>query len=165
LKSLGRDVDFIGTQTKGLDGLQWPAGFDPDHEGYYGQTTEQVRARLVVNLPKLPPPDIALIHLGTNDSRGTAEAMREIVVMLRQRNPRVAVLIADPAKGGWRGWWLARSLRGLAEDMTTGQSAVTFVAAPEGWDSADTFDGAHPNERGQVRQAAQWLGMLVKVGS
>ena len=45
LKAL-RPVDFIGTQRAGLDGFPWPVTFDPDHESYYGETTEQVRERL-----------------------------------------------------------------------------------------------------------------------
>ena len=46
LAALGRKADFIGSQTRGLDGSPWPAGFDPDHEGYYGATTEQIKVKV-----------------------------------------------------------------------------------------------------------------------
>jgi acyl-CoA thioesterase I len=163
LRATGRDVDFIGTQKHGLNSDPWPVDFDGDHEGYYGQTTAQVAAHLAVNLPKLAPPDVALIHLGTND-RGwdaTKKPLESIIRQLRARNPKVIVLVADPPLSGVFGHWVRWAIRITVQGASTPQSPVVLVEPPDRWDAArDTFDGIHPNERGQVRQAVQWLATI-----
>jgi len=169
LASLGRKADFIGSQTRGLDGSPWPAGFDPDHEGYYGATTEQIKVKVLSHLAQLPPPDIALIDVGSNDAgrwnavAAVAKPLEQIIIALRRRNPRVVVLVAEQGLEGWRGrvqrFWVARTAR----DLSTGTSPVQIVPMPEDWGTADMFEhDTHANERGQVRLAAQWLVPLVQ---
>ncbi|MGC9452659.1 MAG: SGNH/GDSL hydrolase family protein [Oceanipulchritudo sp.] len=71
----GISFDFIGTRTTGLNpDYLWPdpvAGipFDPDHEAKYGAKTAVARDYLKTDLPQIEPPDVALIHLGTNDQK------------------------------------------------------------------------------------------------
>ena len=169
LTALGLKADFIGTRTRGLDGNSWPAGFDPDHEGYYGATTEQIKVQVLSHLALLPPADIALIDVGSNDAdrwnarAAVAKPLEEIIVALRRRNPRVVVLVADQGLDGWRGkvqrFWVART----AHELSTPASPVDIVPIPDGWGPADLFaNDTHANERGQERLAAQWLVSLVQ---
>ncbi len=74
LKDAGVTFDFIGTRQTGLHtDATWPdyngEVFDLHHEGYYGAKTAEVRDALKENLSVLDAPDIALIHLGTNDQK------------------------------------------------------------------------------------------------
>jgi lysophospholipase L1-like esterase len=148
-------ADFIGTQHTGLDpSVRWPDGFDPDHEGYYGATTAQVRQRLQQSLPKLPPPDIALVYLGTNDRLGeTVGPLEDIIGQLRAKNPKVRVYVGLLAIDGWRGL----ITRMLVRRMT---ARLHVVAVPPAFGKADTFDGVHPNPCGQAKMARAWYAAI-----
>ena len=144
-------ADYIGTQHTGLDPeVNWPPGFDPDHEGYYGATTAQVRDRLMESLPALPPPDIALIYLGTNDELGqTVHPLESIVDQLRERNRAVEVYVGLVAGRGWK----AALSRFLVRRMSKRLGVVPVTHA---FGKADTYDGIHPNAAGQAKMAAAW---------
>jgi len=164
LAGLGIAFDFVGGNRKGLDASPWPASFDPDHDGYYGRTTAQVR-----DLMAPIPSDVAIIDLGTNDAnqwnvwRYIVDPMATIIVRLRAANPRVAVFIAEPSFGdSSRGWLRRTALQQLARDLSTRQSPVIFVPAPASWDpAADTFDGVHPNARGSTKLAAGFIAAML----
>jgi lysophospholipase L1-like esterase len=118
------------------------------------------------------PPDIALIHLGTNDQnepdldRAVIQPLREIVAMLRRSNPRVAVLLGHLNFNGGAALKLRPLVDALARDLDTPGSPVRTVAMYEGWiekpdePGSDTFDWAHPNEQGQRKMAAKWLAAM-----
>jgi acyl-CoA thioesterase I len=172
LEDEGVEFEFIGTRTEGVDpDARWPGPFDADHEGYYGATSAYVRDRLRDDLPRLPPPDIALIDLGTNDDpddivNATIRPLEDIVAMLRARNPQVAVCVAlIPAKA-LRGFFLHLRVTAAAKRLSTAESPVVAVAQDVGWNadpqdpSGDTFDGVHPNLKGQRKMAEQWLSAM-----
>jgi lysophospholipase L1-like esterase len=167
LRALGKDVDFIGTRDAGVDNVQWPADFDPQHEGYYGATTQEIVRQAQPHLARLNP-DVVLIHAGTNDlhrwntNKAVGAPLASLIESLRARNPRVAIYIADPHPDGWRGFLLSRAVSSVVESLHTDESPVILVSAPIGWGVADTFDGAHPNERGQARWAARWLEAMAR---
>ena len=88
--------------------MRWPAGFEPDHEGYYGTTTAQVCEKVTGSLPQAPAPDVALIYVGTNDKLGeTVDPLAEIVRQLRARNRGINVYVGLLALQGRRGVSLA----------------------------------------------------------
>lgn len=71
--------DFIGSRKKGLhEDATWPEvsdgiPFDPDHEGYYGnKTIDACRKAIDAYASYKLPPDINLVHLGTNDQSSFA---------------------------------------------------------------------------------------------
>jgi lysophospholipase L1-like esterase len=70
LNNAGYKVDFLGKQ-HGFPGknFKWPAGFDNDHEGFYGKNTLYVAQALKKDLANkdISSPDVALILLGNND--------------------------------------------------------------------------------------------------
>ena len=166
--------EFIGTQTQGLQpSAKWPdykdKPFDPHHEDYYGAKTAAVRDKLRINLPKLPPPDYALIHLGTNDLRSddykasVQMPLLEIIKMLRMRNPKVTILLGHL---NFNGGPAQTTLRPLVEELTkmsTSDSRIATVHHYDGWiespdvPGTDTFDWAHPNPQGQVKMATKWF--------
>jgi lysophospholipase L1-like esterase len=177
LKDARIHFDFIGTQSQGLQpDARWPnyrdMPFDPDHEGYYGAKTATVRNHLLSNLPKLPPPDYALVHLGTNDLRSddyvatVQKPLSQIIEMLRDRNPNVTILLGHL---NFNGGPAETKLRPLVEDLTklsTPKSKVITVHHYQGWiehpntPGTDTFDWAHPNPQGQLKMAANWFRAL-----
>ncbi|HEX8311979.1 MAG TPA: GDSL-type esterase/lipase family protein [Chthoniobacteraceae bacterium] len=177
LKEAGIAFDFIGTRNKGLDeDAKWPdvsgAPFDPDHEGYYGWKTAAVRDKLRENLPKLPPPDFALIHLGTNDqdnkdrTGAVVQPLEEMVGLLRKQNPRVAVLIGHLNFQSGTAAEIRTLVDAMAERLNTKESPVVTVHHYRGWkenpkdEGTDTFDWAHPNRQGQKKMADAWFAAM-----
>lgn len=166
LKAEGVDVDFIGSRHAGVQpAAGWPADFDPDHEGYYGAKTASVRDALRASMPALPAADFALINLGTNDA-GTdptvtvTPPLEDIVAMLRERNPRVKIYLAE-IPIAWRDWRFRREAWLLARRLGTEASPVVTVDLHTGWFArADTFDGVHPNPEGQLKMARRWLAHI-----
>ncbi len=60
----GYAVDFVGTQSAGFG-----AGLgDSEHDGYLGESTSQIDARIANGLLARVRPDVVLLHVGTNDA-------------------------------------------------------------------------------------------------
>ncbi|HNV88042.1 MAG TPA: hypothetical protein PKL53_03665 [Methylotenera sp.] len=164
LKDAGYNVDFIGTQRSGLDkSFKWPAGFDNDHEGFYGQSASLVAQKLKTDLIKLPAPDFALIHLagcGCNASnviQSVVMPMRSIISQLRKRNPKVHILISEIHVNTFRVKYIRLYLKLLAKYESTVTSPVITVPDYVGWTSSDTLDGMHPSLSGQEKMAKAWF--------
>lgn len=175
LKDAGYDVDFIGSQRQGLnENAVWPdkngVAFDLDHEGHYGWKTADARDHLPEWMAQYPaPPDIVLIDLGSNDEDAASyqtaiiEPLKEIVAVLRSKNPNVVVLLGHIISNGRK----ARSIRPLMEQMareiTTPTSPVVTVLHYKDWHErpglpySDTFDWAHPNLSGQQKMAEKYF--------
>ncbi len=160
----GHEFAFVGTRSNGLsDGFRWPDEWCDRHEGYYGARTRVVVERVGENLASLPPPDIALVHLGTNDNGWLSHdevivPMTEMISALRARNPSIAVLVFQPTKRLLAGGAvLHRGIRLMAERLSTPESQVAVVDDGGG---AETFDGVHPDEVGQAQQASRWMEAL-----
>jgi len=169
LKKSGLSFDFIGTRQRGLNAdFKWPTDFDPDHEGFYGAKTATVRDTLKQDLPKLPPPDVALINLGSNDWRGSTrkgviEPMTDIVRLLRQRNPSVKVIVMQ-LPGVRKRLRIHFLIWRMAHNLSTEQSEVTTAPLYWNWNAAtDTFDGGHPNISGQNKMAKVLYSELVQM--
>jgi lysophospholipase L1-like esterase len=134
-------------------------------------------------------PDIALVHAGTNDAllaqpaAGAIANLQGIVATLRQRNPRVHVLLAkiiptfSPLDSGQQANArvtainaqidaLAATLdasaafpdsRVIVVDHNTGFLANHTLPAPNG---GDTYDGVHPSVAGEEKMARRWFEAL-----
>ncbi len=168
LQEVGVEPDYIGSRTTGLDpSFRWPAKFDPQHEGYYGQTTRDVVRQVEARLPALAAPDIALVHLGTNDSgwRSGSDViapLKSLIAELREQNPRVVVLVALPAKPVRAGGWLMRwELWLMALGASTRASPVVTVDQSSEALRQATFDGVHPSPEGQRQMAGHWLQAML----
>ncbi len=175
LTDAGVKFDFIGSMTTGLHkDFEWPdykgVPFERDHQGHYGWKTAKVRDNLCEWMKTYPaPPDIALIHLGTNDQKAEdyteaiVEPLRDIIEMLRQANPRVVVLVGHLNFNGGAALKIRPLVEKMAEEMNTEQSPVVTVHHYRGWEErpdqpdTDTFDWAHPNPKGQEKMAQKWF--------
>lgn len=168
LKQAGYKVDFIGSQHE-LDDehFQWPADFDNDHEGYYGETTWSVHDTFIVNTKALPAPDIALIQLGNNDlSRWNQfEAvllpLHDIIRQLREKNPKVTIFLSELNHNWSSSKYLRLHLKLLALYENSSKSRIFMVPHYKNWDTKkDTFDGLHPSPIGQQKMAVMWLNYI-----
>ncbi|MEN6342666.1 MAG: GDSL-type esterase/lipase family protein [Methanospirillum sp.] len=168
LRALGYDVDFVGS----LDLPSVPPGADPDHEGHPGYTAGQIAAELPAWLPAYPAPEVALVHLGTNDADQaipvdrTIADLTSIVGTLRARNPSMTILVAQIiptsfASTNVRIEALNREIAHLSS-LSTAQSPVVIVDQWSGYDGiADNqADGVHPLVSGERKMAAGWLDAL-----
>jgi acyl-CoA thioesterase I len=169
LKKSKLNFDFIGTRQQGLDAsFKWPADFDPNHEGFYGTKPEIVRDKVKEDLLKLPPPDIALIHIGTEHNVRTVETtviqpLVEIISELRKKNPNVKVVIMQIPRA-WRNKRLNILTLYMAHQLSTPQSEIATVSLFWDWDaSKDTFDGVHPNINGQNKMATKLYSALAQM--
>ena len=165
----GVDVDFLGTlsDTKNLTSPERPAEYrgrtyDGDHEGHWGWTADEVLAKVDDWLDQYDIPDIALIHLGTNDSfRGqdnidTFVEIGDIIDRLKLRNPRILIVVAKIFPGFWG------DVRPLNEEIAKLAGSGVFIAdCYTGIDlQTDTDDYAHPNASGGEKMAAAWWKVL-----
>ena len=171
LEKLGYDVDFVGS----LDTPRPPGPSDPHNEGHPAYTAGQVLAELPGWLQSYPAPEIALVHLGTNDAiygipvgRTTGD-LRGIVGVLRARNPSMTILLAQiiPTSVGstnTRIEALNREIAGL-QSLSTAQSPVIVVDQYSGYDGVadNQKGGVHPLTSGEQKMTQQWEIALVPV--
>ncbi len=145
--------------------------FDRDHEGHWGWRADEVLRRLPRWLEGYVP-DIALIHLGTNDvfrgedNASTVQELAHIIDALRARSPTVIVLLAqiipsaDPAANE-RIADLNRRLPALAQATRSAASPVIVVDLFSDYDGVrDNYDGVHPNAVGEAKMAQRWFDAL-----
>ncbi|WP_013320685.1 GDSL-type esterase/lipase family protein [Gloeothece verrucosa] len=174
LRERGINVDFIGSLKTGLDPqATWPdcktVPFDRDHEGHYGWTTSKVRDHLASWLQTYPhPPDVVLLHLGTNDQKASdfnqaiIEPLKDIIAMLRKVNPRVVIFVGHLNFNDGAALKIRPLVEAMATELSTEESPVMTVPFYQGWiedphkPHTDTFDWAHPNPQGQEKMAQKW---------
>jgi lysophospholipase L1-like esterase len=185
------EFDFVGSLDMNKGGNPaWPTyqgrTFDRDHEGHHGWTVDQLldghqhepnAGRLAQWLQGYTP-DIVLLHAGTNDAilgqslDGTINELKEVVRLIRQKNPAVTILMAKliPAFGDKVGKDNAENIPKLndkiailATQLNTDLSKVTLVDQFTDFDptpGADSFDGLHPNASGEEKMAQRWFDAL-----
>ncbi|HEY0562011.1 MAG TPA: GDSL-type esterase/lipase family protein [Methylophilus sp.] len=157
LKSKHYKVNLIGSKKNGLDGnFTWPEHMDLDHEGYYGQKTVYVERAVIKNLGTLEKPDIAIIHLGTNDKVISEDTItkpyKRIINALRAKNPRIKILLVQIP--GWKNLKLHFLVWKAAMELGSNESPVRTIPLYKFWDNSKyTFDGVHPNQVGQQKMA------------
>ncbi len=192
----GVDFDYVGSMTDhyncGTPIFPDYNGhtFDTDHEGHWGWRCDEIinggNSSNCAGSGNLPTwlgtytPDIALIHLGTNDMRldwngglGVAETINElkdIINLLRSDNPNIIILLAKliPVDGAVFNWAsniepLNAEIPSIATDMQNENSPIIIVDQHSGFDATlgnDTFDGAHPNANGEEKMAQKWFDAI-----
>ncbi len=193
----GVDFDFVGSMTDhyncGTPTFPDYNGhtFDTDHEGHWGWRCDEVinggnssnckgTGHLSTWLGSYTP-DIALIHLGTNDMvqgqsvTGTINELKDIINILRADNPNVIILLAKliPANESLYPTWASRipllnaEIPSIATDMQDENSPIVIVDQFSGFDpTTDTFDGVHTNSLGEEKMAQKWFDAIqTAVGS
>ena len=183
LVDAGKQVEFIGSQTqKGNGGRVWQSykgkHFPAANEGHSGWRADQVLKGLENGEPGMDKwiagyrPDIALIHLGTNDvhQRQTAASTRDdieqVIVKLRARNPKIKVLLAKivPMKTSPLVPHLNQLLAKLAVKLNKPHSPVVSVDMYSGFSINTDMqkDQIHPNADGEKKMAKRWFDALIR---
>jgi hypothetical protein len=185
LDSAGIDVDmvgyhqfFMGEQEKGFATVPFTSRytgktFDRDHDAYYGITSDgllngsSVPAWTNAPLPKLSErlknydPDIALLHIGTNDADAdvdkTEANIKEIIDVLREKNPKITIFLAKLTT-----FWkpINPRVRRIVREKSTEMSPVIFVDQEIGYDQ-EKYQ-FHPNDLGGQFMAQKWYNAIVK---
>ncbi|MEM9091613.1 MAG: carbohydrate-binding protein [Cyanobacteria bacterium P01_F01_bin.53] len=177
----GYIVDFVGSQNQTYHGTRFPdSKFDHDHEGHSGWRIDEInkgrRDRPAEgSLPKwlkTYTPDIALVHLGSNDvfqnqsAASSAAELKQTIQILRNDNPNIAIFLAQliPAE-------VAKLNQGIKQlnaliprvvaDTNRKNSPVILVDQHKGVDAAkSTYDRIHPNKKGEAEMARRWFAAL-----
>lgn len=179
LINAGYQVDFVGSMSKMVNcGAPAHEDFDPDHEGHFAWRTDHIingvsrgcrGAGKLSDWLKTYTPDIALVHLGTNDIfqrqsvDSTLNELRKIIRILRSDNNGVAVFLArilpvNDKDSNERIVRLNTRMDEVAADMDQPGSRVIIVDQYSGFDPvADLFDGVHPNLQGEEKMAQRWF--------
>lgn len=172
LQADGYDVDFVGSQASNFEGDPPHRDFDWDHEGHWGRRADEVLAGLPGWLQGYEP-DIALVHLGTNDLLGDEPyeqiigELRGIAQAVRDDNPRAVVLLARIIPGTLADYnqrvdTYNGFISELAADMSSAESPVVAIDLRSGFDAASmTHDGVHPNADGEAFMAQRWYEALL----
>ncbi|MDO4681967.1 MAG: GDSL-type esterase/lipase family protein [Lautropia sp.] len=154
--------------------------FDTDHEGYWGACVDQVNTLLTPALARLDTdaqrgePDVALIHIGTNNLNTNAEAgvdaaitqLQSTIAELRKTNDDITILVAkvipflndagaaSPLVASYNA-----AIEARIAPMTTAKSKIVVVdhsTFPVG----QLRDRFHPNDAGEKTLADTWLAAL-----
>ncbi|WP_440948961.1 GDSL-type esterase/lipase family protein [Methanosphaerula subterraneus] len=170
LQESGYDVDFVGS----TDQPHLPYDFDQDHEGHSGlRTSDLLTDDRLENWLSGYSPDIALVHVGTNDvmtgvpAETTISSLDEAIGILRQKNPDIVILIGTVIpRDGYieRQQSLNRAMKSLAERKNTAASPVVAVDLFSGYDcQADSQPSIylHPNDKGDRKIADRYYAALV----
>lgn len=170
LQNEGYRIDFVGSMEGAHDGPPSNTNFDMDHEGHWGWRADEVLARLP-EWAATASPDIVLLHIGHNDLcqaqplDSTVNEISAMVDILRTTNPSVAILLAQNIPSMWpchaqMPEFITR-LPALAAAKSTEQSPISLVDQHTGFDPATmTWDGQHPNEKGELLIAERWFATL-----
>jgi hypothetical protein len=168
LEAEGCVIDYVGSRRGVLSGAPRFSDFDPDHEGHWGWTTANVRAK-IDGWARDARPAIVLLHLGTNDLGREPEQMAAnlaaIVASLRRANPTVEIYLARliPLAGAPAELMKQTNdaIGRLAAERDRPDSRLIAVDQYTGFDPrTDAYDGVHPNESGERKMAGRWLEAL-----
>jgi lysophospholipase L1-like esterase len=170
LRRSGRQIDLIGSRKKHNDDRTEPDSYqyDVDHEGHWGKDS----AWMAENMPRLltgKVPDVAVIHLGTEDvisSKADAEPLTDQIVrninrvaeVLRSKNANVKIVLskAIPMKGRGEVMDLLNvKISQYAQSHSTPRQPVVLADPNVGFDySLDLTDaGTLPNASGAKKMA------------
>ncbi|MEE9326608.1 MAG: invasin domain 3-containing protein [Cocleimonas sp.] len=178
----GYDVDFVGSRDD-YTNTTIPAvlqDFDPDYEGWPGETAAQINSALNTRMAGYTP-DIALVHVGTNDilassynpAQDDAVILSEIggiVSKLRIKNPNIIILLAKIIPIGDNNSDAENFNSKLENEISvynnTAPSSPSVVLVDQHSDMIrpdDYWDTSiHPSESGEQKMASQWFNHLTQ---
>ena len=163
------NVDFVGSQYGVIGGPPLYSDFDQDHEGHFAYTADDLLLN-VGSFVSAYRPQIILLHIGTNDifqghdNATTINTIGQTIDAIRRNDPNPIILLAQviPLAGK-----LAQTrdfnsrIPRLAREKSTRNSPVVVVNQWAGFDlNIDTYDGVHPNQKGEQKMANHWFGKL-----
>lgn len=183
----GAAVDFVGPHRLPYveAGTGWKAqyadpDFDQDHAATWGDRMASTPQHDRVSLMTRFRPDVVVVALGTNDlgpfhgltAEQTAAGASDWVAQARAVVPGVDVVLVEvpavvqPEVSRYNAllWQLAAQLDTASSRVVVAGASAGFVVGADDDRTADTYDGTHPNARGQVKVAAAVTDALAAVG-
>ncbi|GAA1542845.1 GDSL-type esterase/lipase family protein [Nocardioides humi] len=174
----GVPVDFVGPRDdlqplpgEGPEAPYADPAFDRDHAARWGMWALFPDVPLD-ELVATYRPDVVVEALGVNDllqgvdPAEVSAAVGRTVLDARTQRPDVAFVLAETSQHWFAGVpELNTRLAGVADELTTPGSPVVVAHLADGYDAErDTWDGSHPNARGEVRIAAAVADALHALG-
>jgi lysophospholipase L1-like esterase len=173
LRRSGHLMDFVGSRKKHNDNKTEPDSYeyDVDHQGHWGKGS----AWLAKNMPDLlsdDAPDVAVIHIGTEDivsGSGTAEEIvfniAKVIKALRSKNKSVKIVLAKtiPVQGKIDEVnQLNRLISQYIKVHSTDPSPIVMADQNTGFNtSTDLADGGVlPSAIGAKKMAAVFAGAM-----
>ncbi|MEL6166577.1 MAG: GDSL-type esterase/lipase family protein, partial [Cyanobacteria bacterium J06628_3] len=117
-------------------------------------------------------PDVALIHLGTNDAIqnnsaiSSVEELNQVIDILRQDNSNITIFLSQLIPTGNSGTNsriddLNDRIPEIVADKNQANSPIILVDQSAGFNAnTDTYDGVHPNDAGEAKMAQKWFDAL-----
>lgn len=182
LRAAGVDCAFTGPYTGVYDQEAETVGdgyrdpdFDTAHHASWGRPIGELNRRITADVRQYRP-DVLLVLMGLIDlgfytpADATEANLRAFVAAVRAGNPAARIVLApvpvndralaDPLFAAQRVDFNARQERVVAEPAAAESPLLLAGGLPE-WDLLDdTYDGTHPNERGEHKIAAMFAEAL-----
>lgn len=160
------DVNFVGSRNAGSAVV--PA-FDPDNEGWPGWDSEEIAditySKLIAN-----PPDIILLHIGSNDWSDSVDGINNILNEIdryeQNYHHHIKVILARIInRHVYQSWTssLNRNIQNLANSRIEHGDDIVVVDMENGAGinySTDFQDTTHPNNTGYSKMATVWYEAL-----
>ncbi len=170
LTDKGYSIDFVGSKTNG--GAVKPH-FDGNNEGYTGETSYQIANR-IYRLLEMNPPEIILLHIGTNDSlyypstdtSGVEEILDQVDRFEKNSGTHIKVILSRIIKLPSNSTWISQfnnSIEAMARDRIARGDDIKIVDMENGAGldySRDLIDEIHPTDRGYEKMANVWFDAL-----
>lgn len=162
LKAVNKDFDFVGTRKAGQN---YAPDFDPDNDGYPGETSYELAGRTYGILTKTNP-NVILLHAGTNDNSSSIKGINQILDWIdtyeNDTNQEIRVIVAliidrtipDKDIEGFN-----QNLVKLIIKRREQGDILTMVDMYRGagFNNSDYADVTHPNSKGYEKMAQAWF--------
>ncbi len=169
--------DFVGRYSAPHRGGPYacPTVFDEDHEALWGAHIQDVVVDVTASVEVLQP-DVALVHLGTNDlshgqgPAGTADELESFVAGLQAVSPDITILVAQIIPCDTPAVWCTEDLPAFNDavasfaGLSTDDSSVIVVDMETGFNLSDLRDALHPTDAGDEIMANRWMIALQEAG-
>jgi len=180
LRKNGHLIDLVGSRNKHHDNRTEPDSYqyDVDHEGHWGKDSMW----MAENMPRLLTgnvPDVAVIHLGTEDvvsskaaagplADGIVRNINQVIEALRAKNGNVQIVLSKviPAKGKEEAIHLLNEkISQYAGSRSTSRHPVVLADPANGFDIARdlTTDGVLPNASGAKKMAVAFASAIQRL--
>lgn len=166
--------DFVGSKAPSASLYTCPAEFDLDHEAVSGATIRD-RSEPAIESVKLLQPDVALIHLGSNDLRqGRSDEapadLASLIEGLQVASPDITILVAQIIPCRATTWDCGEAFPAFNDaiasfsSLSTDRSTVVVVDMYSDFDLDDLTDDVHPSAAGEEEMARRWMAALEESG-
>jgi lysophospholipase L1-like esterase len=159
-----RRLTFVGSKRSGPT-MVGGTTFPQNHEGYSGETIDQIAGRVPAVLSQSP--DIILLMIGTNDMyrMGAADAPRRLEALIDKilgANSRALLVVAQivPFPGNANVEPYNAAIPAIIQRKAAAGKHIVLVDQFSGFPASELADGIHPNDAGYRRMAGVWYSAV-----